>query len=85
MRKLLKCLALVLCGLAATAGMYLFSWRGFALVLLAESAFAVWVGIEQAEREEGLAEEFMRTLLEVLRDEADEVDQREGTAAGRRR
>ena len=85
MRKLVKYLALALCMLAGAAGMYLFGWRGLALVLLAESALAVWAGTNQIEREEVLAEEFTRMFLEVLRDEAAQVDQREGTAAGRRR
>ena len=71
MRKLVKYLAMALCALACTAGMHLFSWRGLALVLLAEGALAVWAGINQIEREEVLAEEFTRTLLEVLSDEAE--------------
>ena len=66
MRKLVKYLALALCVLAVAAGMHLFGWRGLALVVLAESAFAVWAGINHMEREEVLAEEIWQAILDEI-------------------
>lgn len=66
MRKLVKYLAMALCALACTAGMYLFGWRGLALVVLAESAFAVWMGADLAERERRMAEEIYRAILDEI-------------------
>lgn len=66
MRKLVKYMGLALCMLAGAAGMHLFSWRGLALVVLAESAFAVWMGADLAERERRMAEEIYRAILDEI-------------------